>query len=200
MGMMMLRMPVAAEIPCKRPQLLLPKAYEHSGRKKHMKKIIPKNSLQLLHAMLTAEMKAMTLPTDFRVICSVCGDSRLAATDFAPAQLRKKHPRCRACAPNKFSNQASGGHQSKRESRAAINLPAVYGAALREQVSYELIPRQLGTRGKVIERACTYIADFVYPDDEGTIHVVDAKGHRTDVYRIKKKLMLKVHGIRLEEI
>lgn len=151
--------------------------------------------------IIVEKIRVMTLPTDFRVICSVCGDSRLAATDFAPAQLRKKHPRCRACAPNKFSNQASGGHQSKKESRAAINLRAVYGAALREQVSYELIPRQLEPGyGKVIERACTYIADFVYPDHDGTIHVVDAKGHRTDVYRIKKKLMLKVHGIRIEEI
>lgn len=145
-------------------------------------------------------MKTMTLPADFLVICSVCGESRLAATDFAPAQLRKKHPRCRACAPNKFSNQASGGHQSKKESRDAINLRAVYGADLREQVPYELIPRQLGPDGKVIERACTYIADFVYPDHDKTIHVVDAKGHRTEVYRIKKKLMLKVNGIRIEEI
>lgn len=141
----------------------------------------------------------LILPADFRVICSVCGESRLASSDFAPGQLKKKSPRCRACAPNKFSNQAKGGHQSRKESRIAINLRAVYGDELKEQVSFELIPRQLDAGGKVIERACTYVADFVFPE-KGRLHVVDAKGWRTEVYRLKKKLMLLVHGIQIEEM
>jgi len=142
----------------------------------------------------------MKLPTDFRVVCSVCGEPRLAASDFAPAQLKKKHPRCRSCAPNKFSNQTSGAHQSRKESRIAVDLRAIYGDQLREQVSFELIPKQLVAQGKVAERACTYVADFVYTDRDGTVHVVDAKGWRTEVYRLKKKLMLMVHGIRIEEM
>lgn len=64
---------------------------------------------------------------------------------------------------------------------------------LRRQVSFELIPKQDG------ERACTYIADFVYTDENGDLIVEDSKGFRTDAYKIKRKLMLWVHGIRIKE-
>ena len=48
-------------------------------------------------------------------------------------------------------------------------------------------------------RAITYVADFVYKDDKG-MHVVDTKGYRTDVYKIKKKLFMKKYGIEIEEM
>lgn len=66
-------------------------------------------------------------------------------------------------------------------------------SGLRRQVSYELIPKQ-GTM-----RACKYIADFVYCDSDGNTVVEDTKGYRTEAYKIKKKLMLWVHGIRIKE-
>mgnify|MGYP002519246327 CR=1 FL=1 len=65
---------------------------------------------------------------------------------------------------------------------------------LKRQVSFELIPKQDG------ERACTYLADFVYKDSNGKTIVEDAKGVRTDAYKIKKKLMLWVHGIKVQEV
>lgn len=49
-------------------------------------------------------------------------------------------------------------------------------------------------------RAITYIADFVYKDQEGQTHVVDTKGYRTEVYKIKKKLFMKKYGIEIEEV
>ncbi len=49
-------------------------------------------------------------------------------------------------------------------------------------------------------RAITYIADFVYKDQEGQTHVVDTKGYRTQVYKIKKKLFMKKFGIEIEEV
>lgn len=52
--------------------------------------------------------------------------------------------------------------------------------------------------GKTV-REIAYIADFVYEDDKG-IHVVDTKGYRTEVYRIKKKLFAKKYGIEIEEV
>ena len=64
---------------------------------------------------------------------------------------------------------------------------------LQRQVKYELIPKQKG------ERSCTYLADFVYKDSDGNTVVEDTKGVRTDAYRIKRKLMLWVHGIRIKE-
>lgn len=69
---------------------------------------------------------------------------------------------------------------------------------LQRQVSYELIPKQL-ISGKVVERACSYKADFVYTFMGDTI-VEDAKGFRTPEYIIKRKLMLWVHGIRVVEV
>jgi hypothetical protein len=71
---------------------------------------------------------------------------------------------------------------------------------LKTQVPYELIPAQRDESGKVVERAVTYIADFVYWTDSRTCVVEDAKGYRTDVYKLKKKLMLYVHGIRIQEV
>lgn len=70
---------------------------------------------------------------------------------------------------------------------------------LRLQVKYELIPEQRDEKNKIVERACTYVADFVYVDDQGIEVVEDAKGVRTKEYRIKKKLMLWVHKIKIKE-
>lgn len=63
---------------------------------------------------------------------------------------------------------------------------------LKRQVKYELIPKQDG------ERACYYVADFVYQED-GKLVVEDTKGFKTDAYKMKRKLMLWVHGIRIKE-
>jgi hypothetical protein len=143
------------------------------------------------------------LPAGFRVVCSVCGESREAETEFAGGQLKKKHPRCRSCAPNKFSNQAQGGHQSRKEDKHAVNLRALASVGIlrnfQEQVRFEVIPRQ-DVDGKLAERACHYVADFVYDDQDGVHHVVDAKGWRTPEYRLKRKLMLFIHKIRIEEV
>lgn len=69
---------------------------------------------------------------------------------------------------------------------------------LQRQVKFELIPSQR-IDGKVIERPCTYIADFVYTGN-GKMVVEDTKGFRTTDYIIKRKLLLWVHGIRIQEI
>lgn len=68
---------------------------------------------------------------------------------------------------------------------------------LRRQVKFELIPAQR-IDGKVVERACGYVADFVYVEN-GQQVVEDTKGMRTQEYRLKRKLMLWVHGIRIKE-
>lgn len=53
--------------------------------------------------------------------------------------------------------------------------------------------------GKVLERETSYIADFVYTEN-GEFVVEDTKGFRTTEYIIKRKLMLKEHGIRIREV
>lgn len=70
---------------------------------------------------------------------------------------------------------------------------------LQRQVPFELIPLQRDENGKMLERPVKYVADFVYT--EGCKQVVeDTKGMRTPDYIIKRKLMLKVHGIKIKEI
>ena len=84
---------------------------------------------------------------------------------------------------------------------------------LRRQVEYLLIPAQYGTEIKhlktkdkevrvLLERPCSYIADFVYERNGETI-VEDCKGAKeviTEAAKIKKKLLLWVHGIELRYI
>ena len=48
-------------------------------------------------------------------------------------------------------------------------------------------------------RAITYKADFVYKDITGQVHIVDVKGYKTEVYKLKKKL-LAFRGIYIEEV
>jgi hypothetical protein len=104
---------------------------------------------------------------------------------------------------------------SLKESRRWITLKALEDAGeiqgLRRQVEFLLIPEQrepdtIGKRGgvhrgKVIERKCCYVADFVYMRKQPHELVVeDAKGIRTHDYIIKRKLMLHIHGIRVQEV
>lgn len=71
---------------------------------------------------------------------------------------------------------------------------------LRRQVKYELVPT-IRHNGKVIQRAINYYADFVYIDSRtGNTVVEDAKGYKTDVYRMKKKMMLNKYGIEIMEV
>jgi hypothetical protein len=92
---------------------------------------------------------------------------------------------------------------SKREARRYLELDALQMAGeihdLQRQVRYELIPAQR-IDGKVVEKACDYVADFTYYDKNNQFAVEDTKGHRTRDYIIKRKLMLHVHGIRIKEV
>ena len=124
---------------------------------------------------------------------------------------------------SKYLNKkvAIDGHEfaSKKEAKRYQDLVLLLNAGeitdLRLQVSYELIPAQKepdtrgpkgGVRpGKTIERACFYVADFVYRDKEGRLVVEDVKGYRGNtgaysLFKIKKKLMLYVHGISVKEV
>lgn len=71
-------------------------------------------------------------------------------------------------------------------------------SGLKRQVKFELIPSQR-VDGKVVERPCTYVADFVYTENGKTV-VEDTKGFRTKDYIIKRKLLLYVHAIQLREV
>ena len=107
---------------------------------------------------------------------------------------------------------------SMREAHRYQELKALQKAGiiqeLQLQVKFVLIPAQYeeGTgvyrkgknkgnpkAGKLLERECSYIADFTYLEN-GILVVEDAKGVRTPEYIIKRKLMLFLHGIKVREV
>ena len=97
-------------------------------------------------------------------------------------------------------------HEARRWDELVLLQKAGKIKHLRRQVKYKLIPAQRDLQGHVIEKACDYIADFVYyeiPADplRHPVQIVeDAKGFRTDAYVIKRKLMLQKYGIRIREV
>lgn len=92
---------------------------------------------------------------------------------------------------------------SKKEAARYCELKLMQRAGeirgLQLQVEYELIPKQAG------ERACNYIADFVYQDvATGKTIVEDVKGYKKgaaySVFVMKRKLMLWRYGIEIVEV
>ena len=70
---------------------------------------------------------------------------------------------------------------------------------LKRQVPFELIPK-FEING-ITRRKMTYKADFTYiTTNDDKLHVVDVKGFKTDVYKLKKKLFEYKYGIELEEV
>ena len=95
------------------------------------------------------------------------------------------------------------GREAERYSQLKLLERAGKISWLRLQVRFELLPAQYEEteavyirgakkgqpkRGKCIENAVFYIADFVYCDEYGRMIVEDAKGCRTKDYIIKRKL------------
>lgn len=92
---------------------------------------------------------------------------------------------------------------SKKEARRYQELLLLEKAGeiknLSRQVKFVLIPTQRDETGKVVERECSYKADFTYEEGIKTV-VEDVKGYRTEAYIIKRKLMLWRYGIRIREV
>lgn len=109
---------------------------------------------------------------------------------------------------SKYRNRKTNGFDSKREADYFAKLellrhatdPDVRVVQIEKQVKFELIPAQRDESGKIIERACTYIADFRVTRASGRVDVIDVKGMKTEVYKIKRKLMMFVHGIQIKEV
>lgn len=99
---------------------------------------------------------------------------------------------------NKYSAERTGKYASRHEAEAASKYAALARAGiiteLEEQVRIVLVPGD----GKL--RPVVYVADFRYRDDQGNLHVVDAKGYKTAIYRLKKRLAALLLGMTIEEV
>lgn len=86
---------------------------------------------------------------------------------------------------------------SKREARRYKELKALSQVGVISEL--ETQPKfKLDINGTHI---CNYFADFKYFDNERNQEVVeDVKGVRTQVYKLKKRMMKAIHDIEVEEI
>ena len=88
-------------------------------------------------------------------------------------------------------------HDSKKEANRCDELTLLEKAGeirdLREQVRITLAEKFV-FQGKTI-RSIVYIADFTY-FDKGKFIIEDTKGYRTEVYKIKRKLLLSIMALK----
>jgi hypothetical protein len=140
-----------------------------------------------------------------KATCKKCGAEGIAEQ----AQHSTFVLNCKACsafgfagkppAKSKYGNQRvysveHGTFDSKMEFKRFGDLLLLLKAGqitdLRRQVRYKLEHQGIFYG--------IYIADFVYQQGDQTI-VEDVKGHKTQAYRTKKKLMKSIHGIDILE-
>ena len=117
-------------------------------------------------------------------------------------QQRLKKPKQQKYGNHKVIVDGEKVADSKHEYSRLCELKVLQRAGeikdLQTQVRYNLIPAQK-ICGKT-ERGVSYIADFVYWTKDGQFICEDAKGHKTDAYIIKRKLMKLVHNIDVVEV
>ena len=108
---------------------------------------------------------------------------------------------------NKYKNKSVEYHgikfDSKKEMAYYIKLELLEQKGiikdLELQKSFELQP-SFKLNGKTYKKI-TYRADFSYVSvQDNKIHIVDTKGFRTDVYKLKRKMFAYKYGIEIEEI
>lgn len=135
-----------------------------------------------------------------------CG--RVSTLTYADARGRKRHI-CRAClfkkqsnlrTKSKFGNKptkvSAGTADSKGEAKRFEDLKLLEMAGEIKNLKFH--PKyDIEINGVKI---CSYEADSSYYDMRRFMQVVeDAKGCRTEVFKLKKRLMLAIYGIDVEE-
>lgn len=105
--------------------------------------------------------------------------------------------------PSKYGNKktlyAGVVYDSKAEADFAQQLNLLKKASdiklrvldVKRQVPYEVVVNG--------QKICTYYADFVVTYHGRTV-IYDVKGVKTAVYRLKKKLVEALHGVKIKEI
>ena len=125
----------------------------------------------------------------------------------AQKQIMQKLKATNAPKPRKFRNEpAMRGEirfDSKREARRFDELKSLYDAGeiaeLKLQPEFTLQEAFTAPDGSRV-RAIRYRADFSYKTPAGGLIVEDVKGVRTDVYKLKRKMVRDKYGIEIVEV
>lgn len=130
-----------------------------------------------------------------------------ASTSAPKAKKRPKYGNKAVLVDLGPSGEVVNGHlrlvhtfQSQREADyfAELKVRRIVGEIrdLRLQEPYALIVQRPDGQPRIVGE---WLADFDYRDASRR-HVVDAKGVKTDVYSLKKKIVEACHGITIEEV
>lgn len=116
------------------------------------------------------------------------------ASRVMPAQPQKKRSKYGNKRTVVCGEQFDSGKEAQRYEQLLLLERAGQITQLRHHVRYPI-----NVAGIDI---CEYEADFTYRDDAGALHVEDVKSEatRTQLYKLKRRLMAAVHSINVEEI
>ena len=150
-------------------------------------------------------MKAVRFKSENEVLATTARISPSSAARVSSAPPAADAPRAVSGAP-KYGNVATDGEASKRQAKRLSELRLMNEAGvirgLCRQPEYVLIPKQVRECGELIERKMTYVGDFQYErwtSDGWKLTLEDSKGYATPGYVMKRKLMLRIHGIEITE-
>lgn len=91
---------------------------------------------------------------------------------------------------SKYGAVRVGPFASKREAQHFAKLKMLEQSGniknLQQQVRFNLQVND--------QKICTYVADFVYEMPDGKIVIDETKGFKTDVFKLKWKLLQAIHG------
>jgi hypothetical protein len=133
--------------------------------------------------------------------CSECG------AEIPLTRLKRKTKTCSVECGRKAQTNKYGGmpvefngrlYPSVREARVAQKLQLWEHCGEIHDLAYQV--RIVLVDGRAGIRSITYWADFTYYDAENLYHVIDAKGMKTDIYKLKKALAFLLHNITIEEM
>ena len=124
-------------------------------------------------------------------------------SDFYKRRGISKQPKKSKPSKSKYGNKRTkvnnitfaSKHEAERYAELRLLEKAGEITALMLQVKFVLI------KASAINNEGYYLADFVYFNTKTRSFVVeDAKGMKTEIYKIKKKLMYDKHGIEIQEV
>lgn len=134
-------------------------------------------------------------------LCSECG------AEIPYSRQKQKIKTCSVDCGRKAQAKKYGGqpvefngrlYDSVREARAAQKYQILEHAGEIHDLQYQV--RIVLVEGRAGVRSIIYWADFAYYDAQNKYHVIDAKGMKTDVYKLKKALAFLLHNITIEEV
>ena len=108
---------------------------------------------------------------------------------------------------NKKTTVGGETFDSKKEAQRWAELKLLERAGeiceLKRQVPFVLLPTQRDENGKLLEKEVKYYADFTYRDKRTyklTVEDVKSPATKTEVYILKRKLLLYRHGLKINEV